>query len=130
MRRSPMPPRVVPMPRAHLATVTPLHGRQPLARVTPLRPRSAKQEARYRERRAMLTVLFPDRPQCAVPHCGRWADDAHEPLTRARGGAITDPANIQPLCRPHHDEITFTEPAWAYELGLLRHSWDDGGDVA
>jgi len=27
------------------------------------------------------------------------------------------------LCRRHHNEV-HTEPEWAYQLGLLRHSWD------
>ncbi|WP_262403460.1 hypothetical protein, partial [Actinomadura sp. CNU-125] len=70
-----------------------------------------------------------DAPTCAVPDCGRPADDVHEPLTRARGGSIIDPANMAPLCRPHHTEITDEQPAWAYDLGLLVHSWD-GGDAA
>jgi hypothetical protein len=96
----------------------------------PIRARSARQAGRYRQRRAMLQVLYPEPPQCVVPSCGRLADDAHEPLTRARGGSITDPSNVAPLCRPHHDEITRTEPAWAYQLGLLRHSWDHGDDAA
>jgi hypothetical protein len=55
------------------------------------------------------------------------ADDVHEPLTRARGGSITDPGNAVPLCRQCHDEITFqpeSELGWAYDLGLLRHSWE------
>ena len=28
-----------------------------------------------------------------------------------------------PLCRPCHDELG-EEPPWAYDLGLLKHSWD------
>jgi hypothetical protein len=43
---------------------------------------------------------------CWVPGCGRWADDAHELLSRARGGSIVDPDNIRPVCRDHHDWIT------------------------
>jgi hypothetical protein len=42
MKRSGMPARVVPLARGQMATVTPLHGRQSLAKVTRLRPRSAK----------------------------------------------------------------------------------------
>jgi hypothetical protein len=76
----------------------------------------------------MLQAKYPDKPMCEVPFCLRWADDAHEPLTRARGGSITDPENCRAVCRPHHDEITFEEPEWAYELGFLVHSWD--GDAA
>ena len=99
----------------------------------------------------MVAGLFPERPLCVVydasqrtpgpipdeviSRCGRWADDVHEPLTRARGGSITDPDNAFPLCRPHHDEVTFrpeSELQWAYDLGILIHSWDapKGGEVA
>lgn len=112
-----------------LERTTQLRSSTGLARVTPLRPVSKKRQAENRERRAVVHATFGDAPTCVVPGCGRLADDVHEPLTRARGGSITDPSNMAPLCRPHHDEITFTEPAWAYELRLLVHSWD-GGDAA
>jgi hypothetical protein len=100
--------------------------RQPLKRYTPLRPVSAKRRAENRVRRANATEAFGQTPPCAVPWCTRLADDAHEMLSRARGGSITDMANVAPLCRPHHTEITDDEPDWAYELGLLVHSWDGG----
>lgn len=90
---------------------------------SPIRRVSRKRAAENRQRRQVIAAAFPERPPCRVPDCARWADDAHETLTRARGGSITDIDNIVPLCRPHHDEITFTEPSWAYDLGLLKHSW-------
>lgn len=71
----------------------------------------------------MVAELWPVRPVCAVPWCTSLADDVHEPLTRSRGGSITDPANAVPLCRPCHTVITDTQPDWAYEQGLLIHSW-------
>jgi hypothetical protein len=94
-----------------------------------LRPVSAKRQAENRERRAMVAAMFGgETPLCWVPWCNAWADDLHEPLSRARGGSITDPGNAFPLCRPHHDQVTFrpekSELGWAYELGLLVHSWD------
>jgi hypothetical protein len=101
----------------------------------PLKAVSAKRAAENRERRAMVGRLYPERPHCARPSCPRMADDLHEPLTRARGGSITDEANQVPLCRPCHDEITFrpeSELQWAYDAGLLVHSWDavtSGGDA-
>jgi hypothetical protein len=61
-----------------------------------------------------------------VPWCLHFADDIHESLTRARGGSITDAKIMHPLCRGCHDVITFTpesELGWAYDLGLLAHSW-------
>ena len=108
---------------------TPLRSTKPLAGVTPLAKVSQKRRAENRKRRAIVLATFGTSPACAVPGCGRCADDVHEPLTRGRGGSITDPANMVSLCRACHDEITFTEPAWAYDLGLLVHSWD-GGDAA
>lgn len=96
-----------------------------LPRVKHLRNRSPKAARQQRERVAVLKELFPEPVVCAVPECSQEATDPHEPLTRARGGSITDPNNIVGLCRKHHDEVHL-EPAWAYELGLLRHSWDGG----
>jgi hypothetical protein len=98
-----------------------------LKRGARLAPVSSKRRAENRRRRAMVSELWPERPMCAWPDCARFADDVHEPLTRARGGSITDPGNAVPLCRPHHDHVTFTpesELGEAYLLGLLRHSWN------
>jgi hypothetical protein len=100
-----------------------------LGRNVPIRPVSAKRARENRERRAMVRQLYPERPRRGRPGCPRMADDLHEPLTRARGRSITDPGNQVPLCRPCHDEITFrpeSELQWAYDLGLLIHSWDAG----
>jgi hypothetical protein len=104
--------------------------RTPLTRRTPVRQVSKKRAREITERRAMLAAKYPGRPQCEVPYCNRWADDAHELLTRARGGSITDPGNVVAICRPHHNEVTFEEPEWAYELGFLKHSWNDGDEAA
>ena len=97
-----------------------------LVRRTPLRAVSAVRAAENRLRRKIVGQLFPERPVCHRPGCCQWADDVHEPLTRARGGSIVDPENMIPLCRAHHEEVTFcpeSELDWAYEAGLLRHSW-------
>lgn len=97
------------------------------ASITPhrvhLRSRSRKGAAEDRERGKVLRAMFPEPVVCAVPDCGQVATDPHEPLTRARGGSVVDPANIVGICRRHHSEI-HAEPPWAYELGLLRHSWE------
>lgn len=114
--------------RTELRRRTPLRASTKLHRRTPVRLVSTKRAREIRERRAMLQAKYPSRPLCEVPFCNRWADDAHEPLTRARGGSITDAQNVKAVCRPHHDEITFEEPEWAYELGFLIHSW--GGEAA
>lgn len=108
--------------RAGLTTTT------GLARVTPLQSVSARRRAENRERSKVAHATFGDAPLCAVPGCGRLADDVHEPLTRARGGSITDPSNMVPLCRACHGVVQLG-PQWAYDLGLMAHSWD-GGDAA
>lgn len=103
---------------------TPLSAGRPLSRKSRLRPKSKKRQREDRARKAMVHELWPDmHPTCVVAGCRRLADDVHEPLTRARGGSITDLANAVPICRPHHDELTFGEPTWAYEQGLKLHSW-------
>jgi hypothetical protein len=133
MKQTPMPPRSRP-----LARTVPLQARTPLSRDTGLQragrinPVSSKRRAENQERRAMLTGLYgSEQPPCAVwvllhpEWCTRWADDAHEPLSRARLGSITDPANVIAICRPCHDVLTFrpeSEIPWAYRLGLIRHS--------
>ncbi len=115
---------------APLKRTTRLKPGEPLRRRVPLRQVSASRARENRERRAMIAGLYPERPRCARPGCGRMADDIHEPLTRARGGSVTDPGNQVPLCRPCHDEVTFRpegELGWAYDAGLLAHSWNAGG---
>lgn len=100
------------------------HGCTFARRDSPMRQVSKKRAAEIRKRRAMLQAKYPGIVLCEVPYCNRVADDAHEPLTRARGGSITDPANAFAICRPHHREVTDEEPQWAYDLGILVHSWD------
>jgi hypothetical protein len=117
------------MKRVPLKRGRPLErGDAELSRLAPLRAVSARRAAENRLRRKMVRELFPDgRPQCSRPGCPRLADDMHEPLSRARGGSITDRANARALCRACHDEITFrpeSELGWAYECRLLIHSWD------
>ena len=75
----------------------------------------------------MADRLWPDRREgtvmcgCGRPDCHRRADDGHELLSRARGGSITDEANVRPLSRECHAEITLG-PDWAYAAGLIKHS--------
>jgi hypothetical protein len=104
----------------------PLARYQPLCAYTPLAPVSAKRAAANRRRRAVIAAKYPDRPLCVVPWCTNWADDVHEVLSRARGGAIDDPDIMAAVCRGCHNDIT-DEAAWAYPLGLLVHSWEAGG---
>lgn len=90
---------------------------------------SAKRAALKGAREATVqAVLERDRHQCRaqqlVPEVRCWGPlDAHEVLTRARGGSITDPDNGIATCRSHHDWI-HDHPVEAERLGLLAHSWD------
>lgn len=116
-----------------------------------IRPVSAKRQAENRQRQKLRTVLLAERgPWCQAPaitlHASCWGKpelpevgyvahqainslctgqwvDMHEVLTRARGGSITDPANILLLCRPCHDWVT-THPREAHAVGLVKNSWE------
>jgi len=112
------------MKRTALHRRTPLHSHAALTRKTRLPLVSRKRARENRQRAAVIDRLWPGRvTQCWRDGCPRLADDIHEIQTRARGGSITDPANLAPLCRPCHDEAT-NEAPWAYEQGLLAHSWE------
>lgn len=69
-----------------------------------MRHRSKKMEAKYRQRRPIVKRMFDEQPLCARCQL-RYAVDPHEPLSRGRGGSITDEDNIVPLCRECHDWI-------------------------
>ncbi|MER6942541.1 HNH endonuclease signature motif containing protein [Nonomuraea sp. NPDC000554] len=123
-RGNPLRRRTELKPGKPLERKTPLRSAGNLERATPLRKQSKKRQQENRERRRVVDAKYgTGLVRCEVPGCTSLADDAHEVLTRARGGSITDPDNIRAVCRPHHDEIG-TEPVWAYELGFLRHSWE------
>lgn len=86
---------------------------------------SASQRARrakvLRERRKVLAELYPRPVLCAIrwdDRCQGAATDPHEPLTRARGGSITDRANIVPACTVCH-ELVHANPAEAERRGWL-----------
>lgn len=105
--------------------------RSPLVRRTPLRSQSLRRRrAASARRRAVAEALLRAGYRCEG-HC-RLAEvgaqvacagplDAHEPLTRARGGSITDPSNIVIVCRNVHNWI-HANPALAEEAGLLLRS--------
>jgi 5-methylcytosine-specific restriction endonuclease McrA len=90
----------------------------------PIRPRSKKMESLYAaERRKLVKELLRDFAACQ--RCSiAYATDVHEIKTRARGGSITDRANLALLCRPCHTYIT-QNPAIGKAEGWLKNSWDD-----
>jgi hypothetical protein len=51
--------------------------------------------------------------------CQGLAIELHEPLTRARGGSILDPANTVAICRSCHGWV-HENPEAATKIGLLR----------
>ena len=88
-----------------------------------MRHRSAKREAVYRDtRRPLVARLLDERPVCERCWQAR-SVDVHEIKTRARGGSITDEANLACLCRPCHEFVT-RNPAQAHREGFMRHSWE------
>lgn len=90
-----------------------------------MRFRSKKTAHNYIERRKLVAERMEETPWCEVPWCGTTENlSPHEPLTRARGGSILDKSNIRIVCWDHNQELTL-EPPWGYELGFLRHSWDE-----
>ena len=90
---------------------------------------SKKRAAENRKRRGTILAHYGQHPRCfgcqplaelgIVTGCNGWADDAHEILSRARGGSITDPDNVIPLGRRCHDYVT-THPREAEAAGLSR----------
>jgi len=94
---------------------------------TPIKQQSAKKKAENNTRRELLRALVDERGemcQAKVDNvCTGVAVDAHEVLTRARGGSAVDPENILLVCRACHEWIG-AHPKQAKLRGLLRSSWD------
>ena len=117
------------MKRVPLRRTTPLKRGGPLPRRTPLRAMSRKRRKVQVLRREMVRDELARRELCEAaavirqagyqPRCQGLAVELHEPLTRARGGSILDPANTVAICRSCHDWI-HVNPAAATDLGLLR----------
>lgn len=106
-------------------------GRQP---GTSLRWRSEKRHLEAEEREHVrLAVVHRDGGcrawrlapgPCDSPNPRRERLETHEVKTRGRGGSHLNIDNCIAVCQAHHDWIT-GNPDAAYELGLVRHSWDD-----
>lgn len=99
--------------RTPLTSTTGLQpGTSRLTRGGPLAAKSAKRQADDRVRARVVAALRrAQRVTVGYEHCQRCGArgrcDAHELLSRARGGSITDPGNIALLCRGCHDLVTF-----------------------
>lgn len=88
-----------------------------------LRPMSKRTQAKQTARRRVLAEVVHGK-LCVVrwdKSCQTWAVHGHEPLTRARGGDPTDPANVIPVCSYCHGMI-HDWPEEATERGWLRRA--------
>ena len=83
---------------------------------SPLAPVSKKRAALLRVRKKVTDQMIP-----ICVRCGKRADDAHEVVSRARGGSITDPENLVALCREDHRWVT-EHPLEAEAEGLSRRA--------
>ena len=90
---------------------------------TRLKSRSRRSEAIASERRRVVEQVLLRHPVCQVQGCSNESQHAHEIKTRARGGSVLDTDNILAVCFHCHRKI-HDNPAWATEMGLLRHSWE------
>lgn len=86
------------------------------------RRRKKVTDAMKREGPVLCQFVVWEEDELGTDHgtrCNLYADDAHEIVARARGGSITDPENLLPLCRAHHTWVT-EHPLEAEKLGLSR----------
>ena len=100
----------------------------------PIRSVSAKRARENAQRRRVIAEVTLRRNICEAGtliatadsghRCQRGGVDIHEPLTRARGGSITDPENMVVVCRACHNWIHHN-PALATTLRLLVHSYEN-----
>ncbi len=106
----------------------PLKRSSSLKRTSRLAPVSKKRQRENNQRRAVIKKVLEHRKACEAGRligtvdnkhrCSGQPDDIHEPLTRARGGSIVDPANMVVVCRLCHDWI-HVNPRLATSVGLL-----------
>jgi hypothetical protein len=87
-----------------------------LAVRTAINPVSAKRARENRDRTKALKPLRAAQDWCSRCGVAGVGLDAHELLSRGRGGSITDLDNIVLLCRPCHTWVT-ENPAAAEAAG-------------
>jgi hypothetical protein len=96
-----------------------------------MRAVSKKRAALLRKRKKVIAATFGQHPPCGgcaplaalgvtreMTGCDGRATEVHEPLSRARGGSIIDPANMVPLGACHR--YIHAHPEIAMRAGLLR----------
>ena len=133
------------MKRTPLRRKTPLRAKSGLKRKTRLRSMSPKRQRDQRTRSEMVREELAKRELCEAgariyqyrvrtygqahadllnaryARCNGLAVELHEPLTRARGGSILDPANTIAICRSCHMWI-HDNPEAATSISLLEAS--------
>jgi len=83
---------------------------------------SKKRAAENRLRKKILVHVRETQTWCSKCGAATRELDAHELLSRARGGSIVDLDNIVLLCRPCHDYVT-NHPRKAAEEGWALSQW-------
>jgi hypothetical protein len=109
-RRTPMPPRAVPM-----------RPGQPPKRHTRIKPRSKKQQRKYEVREPLVAWLLITRPWCEIrwdAKCWQRATEVHEPGMRSRGADICNEAECVTSCHYCH-RMVHDNPAEATKRGWL-----------
>ncbi len=53
----------------------------------------------------------------ACRRCGQPATEAHHVVPLRAGGLRFDPSNLEPLCKPHHSQVTAREQAFGRGQG-------------
>mgnify|MGYP001616635473 CR=1 FL=1 len=98
---------------------------------------SAKHAKELRQASPFRAAYLRDHPRCELwvtglnsrflgePLCRGFSQVIHEPLTRARGGAIDDPENMIAVCIVCHEHI-HAHPAWSEEHGFLKSAMKAG----
>ena len=109
---------------------TPIKRGSPPRRYARLRPVSRKRRRLERARRQCRDAVFnraDGNCELRIPGvCVGQGGQVHEPLSRARGGSITDDRNAKLSCYACHDWV-HEHPEQAEKLGLLRSAYAGGG---
>jgi predicted restriction endonuclease len=102
----------------------PLRRGTPLQRRQPLRTR-IREPYELRKAKKIVKERSGGRCEARIPSvCTGRAMDAHHVKMRSRGGKH-DASNLLHLCRRCHQWID-DNPRSATQMGLLKHSWEDG----
>lgn len=121
-RHTPMPPRTVPLRSGKpISRGTGLATTTPLERQKRIKPRSEKQQRKYKIRGPLVARLLAERPWCEIrwdAKCWRRATEVHEPGMRSRGADICNEDECVTGCHYCH-RMAHDHPAEATKRGWL-----------